>query len=476
MGVTKTTFAGGLLLGALLLGSLGTAWADVPELQQRLEAQAEQEAAVLAPELFRKAQRAVDEAEKAAASGSSRLPDRLETASKRLDELEEAADRARRLWEGPLRLRDRARAAGADTASSSYATAENILNGAARKLEAGRRDAAERQATSLSGLYDQALKEAVQHDLVGRSRQLLVQAEKSKSAEYTPRSYVRALDAVTRTEELIEAQPGEPDAAMRAQAELARREVEHTLFLLDNIKGSCDGPNRARIESIILEWEGNLERILVPLGLERDFSQGMGADLQRVQVQTDGLLRERNRLRIDLARRTDQADSLQRVISELRSHVRNFEGLVAELQPFREEANTVAAVRGLFAQSEGKVLVEGRDVVLRLHGLRFASGKSTLPDDSHSLLEKIAEAVRAFPGAYVVVEGHTDATGGEAMNQRLSTERAEAVRAYLERFGGVDADRITSVGHGPSRPVASNETETGRALNRRIDVIIARPD
>ncbi len=456
----------GWLVAAVLLGMQPVLAADEAAVRGRFQELEADEAAILAPESYDKARQAIE---------ASTSPARLDAAAKRVQELQEAVGRARAIWARTLEQRDRARAAGADTASASWQSAENILVAAARKLEAGRRDAAERQATSLPGLYARALQEAVHFALVGVTRQRIVQAEKEKAAEYVPRSLVAARDALTSTEKLIAARPGEPDAETRAQAELARRETDHAIYLLETIRYGCEGANRARLESVVLDWESKLRLAVVPLGVEPDFTQGIGPVMQQVLVESDRLLKERNRLRIDLARRSDQADSLQRVIGELKRNVRNFEGLVAELQPFREEANTVQAVRALFMQSDGKVIVDNRDVVLRLHGLRFASGDARLPPESTALLEKVIEAVRAFPGAQVVVEGHTDAKGSRDANMRLSSERANAVRDYLVSQGGLAAARIVAIGHGPSQPVASNDNEEGRALNRRIDIIITRP-
>jgi OOP family OmpA-OmpF porin len=68
----------------------------------------------------------------------------------------------------------------------------------------------------------------------------------------------------------------------------------------------------------------------------------------------------------------------------------------------------------------------------------------------------------------ISIEGHTDNVGTEAMNMRLSTKRAEAVRAYLVQKG-VAPDRLESVGYGPTRPIASNKTAMGRGQNRRTE-------
>jgi OOP family OmpA-OmpF porin len=72
----------------------------------------------------------------------------------------------------------------------------------------------------------------------------------------------------------------------------------------------------------------------------------------------------------------------------------------------------------------------------------------------------------------VVVSGHTDSVGGNQVNQALSQKRAETVASFLEKVGGFDKTRLTAIGYGESRPVATNETAAGRATNRRIEVLI----
>jgi OOP family OmpA-OmpF porin len=465
----RSLICAAVLLGAALGAPRGQA-ADLQSLRERWQDLKAHEAAVLAPKLYDRAEQAM-----AAAEAGKRQQKSLDAAEKRLAELEQAVELARSLWERPLQLRERARAAGAESISATWKKAENVLDSAARKLEFGRRDAAEKQGASLTGMYDQAYKEALRYALVGHTRQRLREAEAGKASEYTPRSYVRAMDAVQKVDQQIASEHGESDAEIEAAAQRAAREADHTLYLLANLRGTCEEANKARMESVILDWEASLTRLTQILGVEPDFDKGMSEPLQRAQVEADRLVRERNRLRIDVAQRTDEADSLRRVINRLRTNVRNFEGMVAELKPFREEANTVAAVQAMFTQSEGKVLIEGRDIIIRLHGVRFASGKADIPPESIPTLAKVAEAVKAFPGARVVVEGHTDSQGKEDTNMRLSDARAKSVAEYLEQTGGLDASRVTAVGYGPKQPVASNDTEDGRALNRRIEITITRP-
>ncbi len=80
--------------------------------------------------------------------------------------------------------------------------------------------------------------------------------------------------------------------------------------------------------------------------------------------------------------------------------------------------------------------------------------------------------MQLFPKINLRIEGYTDSTGSDELNQRLSRERAESVRGFLEKQG-VAAGRMTAVGYGPKFPVADNATPEGRAKNRRVEIVLA---
>jgi outer membrane protein OmpA-like peptidoglycan-associated protein len=103
----------------------------------------------------------------------------------------------------------------------------------------------------------------------------------------------------------------------------------------------------------------------------------------------------------------------------------------------------------------------------------FDTASATLKAESTKQLEQLAAVLKAFPSATISVEGHTDSTGDAAVNKTLSAERAAAVEKALERMGIEDA-RISSAGFGPSKPIASNDTEDGRAQNRRVEVVVMK--
>ena len=115
---------------------------------------------------------------------------------------------------------------------------------------------------------------------------------------------------------------------------------------------------------------------------------------------------------------------------------------------------------------------EARGVVITLNGaVLFATGQATLLPIAEERLRQVAEALQESQDGAIVVEGHTDSTGSDAMNQELSMARAQSVRDFLTSHG-VPADRIIAQGFGSSRPVADNKSPEGRANNRRVEIIV----
>lgn len=100
----------------------------------------------------------------------------------------------------------------------------------------------------------------------------------------------------------------------------------------------------------------------------------------------------------------------------------------------------------------------------------FDSGKYDLKPGSTRLLVNSLVGIKAKPGWLIVVSGHTDNTGNPKLNQTLSRERAEAVRDWMRDTGDVPESCFAVQGYGESRPIATNDTPDGRALNRRVEI------
>ena len=107
--------------------------------------------------------------------------------------------------------------------------------------------------------------------------------------------------------------------------------------------------------------------------------------------------------------------------------------------------------------------------VIRLRGVTFAFDRAEIRPASRAILDQAADRLRQCGRERLQVEGHTDSIGSDVYNQDLSERRARAVRDYLAGKGVGDG-RISAVGYGESRPVATNDTPEGRALNRRVEV------
>jgi len=103
--------------------------------------------------------------------------------------------------------------------------------------------------------------------------------------------------------------------------------------------------------------------------------------------------------------------------------------------------------------------------------IRFESGKAEIVADSAGLLDRLIETALRCPNTNIEIAGHTDTDGDEAANQTLSEQRAQAVTDYLVK-AGLPANRFTAVGYGPTQPIAGNDTDQGKAQNRRIDFVV----
>ena len=103
------------------------------------------------------------------------------------------------------------------------------------------------------------------------------------------------------------------------------------------------------------------------------------------------------------------------------------------------------------------------------------TSKATIRRESFKALQDIVTVMQEYPKTHFVIEGHTDSTGSKAFNQKLSEERAASVLDYLVTIG-MDKDRLSSVGYGPDRPIADNNTNAGRQENRRVQISLKNKD
>jgi outer membrane protein OmpA-like peptidoglycan-associated protein len=211
--------------------------------------------------------------------------------------------------------------------------------------------------------------------------------------------------------------------ASRLEAEQAREEAERALM---NSVATREEMQRAQSQALTAE--------------ERREQADRQAELAREEAEQARRLAEAQSAEIVLARReaelaSETAASLQRRL---------------EYMEYRET---------------------DRGVVITLGDVLFEVGRAELLPAARQNVDDVIELLNSEPDKRIRIEGHTDSSGPAALNLRLSQQRAEAVRTALTERG-IDAGRMDAVGMGEDFPIANNDTEAGRASNRRVDVIV----
>jgi len=151
--------------------------------------------------------------------------------------------------------------------------------------------------------------------------------------------------------------------------------------------------------------------------------------------------------------------------------------LAARLDEQNERINelTDTSRQALERATDAGVLAQGKflyTVVLTNHEIAFDTDKSTLSEDAQSRLTKLAGDLKTDnQNVYLEIQGHTDATGSEQYNQQLGLQRAESVRRHLHAQG-VALDRMATISYGEDAPAEPNSTAEGRALNRRVEIVV----
>lgn len=136
----------------------------------------------------------------------------------------------------------------------------------------------------------------------------------------------------------------------------------------------------------------------------------------------------------------------------------------------RELAENRRLIEELRARGTDARLTD-RGIVVNLPDVLFAFNSAELAPEARDTVSEISRTLKEAPGRRVSIEGHTDSIGSEKYNLRLSRERADSVASELVH-AGTARSRISTHGYGKSRPIASNDSERGRARNRRVEVVI----
>ena len=144
---------------------------------------------------------------------------------------------------------------------------------------------------------------------------------------------------------------------------------------------------------------------------------------------------------------------------------------LAAAQAQNEDALRRAREAELALQNLGAKESERGQVITMQGNVLFQTGKASLLPGARQSLDQVASVLKQMPDRQLTIDGYTDSRGGDALNQRLSEARANAVRDYLVSQG-VNANQLRAEGLGKASPIADNGTAEGRAMNRRVEIVI----
>ena len=293
------------------------------------------------------------------------------------------------------------------------------------------------------------------------------QATRDYAKTRTPNLLKTALLDMNEAENLIAQGPRDPKV-YRGMVEIAEDSSSFLAEALEIIKGAPGTPEA--IAARIVDQNRKLAKM----------SEDMGSLQQNLETTQSALTQTEGSLKQKEETLKQQDHQLQQQGQQLKSTLSNLQetetALLLQNQQLEESSTqvrfqkTVEQAMQQFSDDEAAVYQQGRRLIIRLKAIDFKSGSAWLSSSSKQLLSKVNDVLKTVGAARVTVEGHTDSVGAADLNKRLSTKRAISVANFLASLGS--GYKLAYAGYGESRPIASNETKAGRAINRRVDLVI----
>lgn len=468
---------------------------------------------VLAPLSFAKAEEHLFWAKKGLEQGDeiSAILDNVARGRAQLKRAHEVTQITKTALDDAIKAREDARSAGATVFEEEYPEAEKRFIELTEAIEKDNLDWARNNKTQVIDNFRELELRAIKDRTLGEVRMLIEQAEKEGAKKIAPEIFSDVQGELAAVDTFISENPYEKEAMLKkANAVLfnaqrllqitrhseqvkAMKPIEVTLSLEDSLYRMSQklATLDMRNEPFKTQFD-NIIAAISALQSDRQFMVDQVKDLkEEVESQKQAHLKGTEDLK---SKYENEIDTLTKRIAVLEGQTR---GEQAEMQRLQEEkrANELRLeaeklmterrleaerrfnqlyneVQTFFQPDEAEVYKQGSQLVIRLRAIQFPVGKAIIMPENYALLSKVQKAIRTFRDPEVLIEGHTDSTGSSALNETLSQQRAEAVREYLVANQTLPVEKISSIGYGSVRPLASNETAEGRAINRRIDVIV----
>ncbi len=424
--------------------------------------------------------------------GAAMMADRRRDAEGRQQGMREAAEMltsAQRTARGfgekyatLLKLEQAATEAAGNIPDTGLTQAQTTMDDLIRAFEAGRFNESSELAATAKNQFASVLRSKLPA-ILEKTDAALLAASRHGGKRYAPLTYADArqwlADALAYSDGISRAWPEHPRMGLKL--------AEKTLALAMQIKQWRKKPGS--YEALVLQARDQRLQIARALDIAVDADDlsayvSVAAIVQRIKQLQNELSDEKLHSKQQITALKEQyARQLEEKITALRDEMAQAQGqqmgelkeaFRAKLERETFETRRQQKLHKLFKSGEVKIFVNvDGSLLLRLSALQFASGRVNIDKKYFTLLSRVRNGLDLYPERKVVIEGHTDNRGDPKANQLLSLKRAETVRDFLIA-AGMDGGRLKALGYGEVRPVASNDYDRGRAMNRRIDIVIQK--
>lgn len=276
------------------------------------------------------------------------------------------------------------------------------------------------------------------------AQQLLSQAEDYTARKQWKPSTMTAKEAVQKAEDarLVSLRRQEQLAREKEQQDAAAREAA--------AKAEADAQARAAAQSAQQQQQAEQQA--------RQAEQQARSEAE-ARAEAEKARQEADAARAQASAEAQRANAAADEANRLRAQAEQDKEALRQqlLQQFNSILQTTLTTRGL---------------IINMSDVLFDFNKYSLKEPTREKLARLSGIILSHPGLSLKVEGYTDSIGSDEYNQKLSEQRADTVRQYLVSQG-INQDIISSVGYGKQYPVASNDTSSGRAMNRRVDIVVS---
>jgi outer membrane protein OmpA-like peptidoglycan-associated protein len=329
--------------------------------------------------------------------------------------------------------------------------------------------AADKYAPEIFSKAESSLQMA-ENALAGKKNQKDVMSLARQTAQFAEDA--RALSMQRQVQERIDqeraaaAAKAKADAEAKAAAEAAeaKRRADEEAKRQAELAAAREAQMKAEADAKSAQMKAEADAKAAQMKAEADAQQA-AADAKAAQMKAEADAREaKMKADADLAAAKAQAEADALKARE--------DAAKAEAERARQAAE---ALRAQLLDQFNRILETKetpRGLVITMGDVLFDTGKYNLRPPTREMLAKLSGIVIAHPGLHLDVEGHTDSTGSDELNQKLSEQRADTVKDYLVQQG-VDGAAVSSKGFGKTMPVADNTTAAGRQKNRRVELVVS---